>query len=859
MSLPSSPSRAARWARFQPPKRPSGHVDRPRVQALIDATVAQERVTVVTAPSGYGKTSAVSAWAASNAGQVAWLTLSAFDADPHRLGTGITQALQSLARSIDTELTGILDIDAASDDTGDTLERLSDALDGAREPVYLVIDDAHRAREALSAGLLGALIDTGPEPLRIIIVGTSYVELALARRVLTHPESCMRADQLAFDLEEITGMLSGLDTDVTPEILLEETRGWPIAIQVVQLTGVRPISRDGHDDELMRDYIREHVLGGLSPETAEFVLRTSICPDLTVELAAVLADRDDAERLLHECVAMGLFLDRFDTDHGPVYRWHSKFARHCNEILELHQPGTPAALHRAAARFFETSDPLTAVLHWIDAGDFDAAVSTIHSHWVGIVVGAESAMLERVCMTLPDPYAQDPTVLLVRACAQDIAGAQDVARLLLASAEARAQARASAGVDDPAFTLSLPRAQLFLLDDRAEITRVSAIVQSQMQNLDRESVQDHAALLYLLGWANMRHRNDPERTIQLLSAAAQEAEAIGEDALQRRALNHLAFVLAWAGDLRQAKELLSRLGEHLDDEGSWHSYAGGGASTAAGLIAYFSDDLPGAFQSCARVIGSGSGKRTFAGVARMILALTAAASKDPEARRRAGLELQELPPREAQGVSWTAFRHASLAALAESAGQRDRAVSIAARYAESDNLPLVSVILAGIVRRAGDPMTAWKMLRRLVGYQSISYVQIATLATAAMVQRRRDNLELTHSLCEQALEIAAREGVRRPFCDGDLEMRQLLTEHLAWGTRHEDFVAGCLRPQEANSPLELLSEREKAVFDQLRTTRTMAEIAQALEVSINTIKTHQRAIYRKLGVASRREALRLLS
>lgn len=810
---------------------------------------------MVTAPSGYGKTSAITAWAATEPGRVAWLTLSAFDADPRRLSTGVIQALQELARSGDTEFTDILAIDAGSDDTGGALDTLSDALDGAQRPVYLVIDDAHRATDALTAGLLGALIDMGPEPLRIIIVGTSYVELALARWTLSHPRSSIHADQLAFDIDEITGMLGGARTDVSPETIFQETRGWPIAIQVIQLTGVPPASRDGHDDELMRDYIREHVLGGLPPELARFVLHTTITPDLTVELAAVLDDRGDADRLLRECVAMGLFLDRFDTDKGTVYRWHSKFARHCNEILEITRPGKPERLHRAAAEFFESSDPLTAILHWIDASDFNAAVSAIHAHWIGILVGADAAMLERVCMTLPEPYAQDPTVLLVRACAQDIAGARDVASLLLSSAESRA---AEVG-DDPMFELSLPRAQLFLLNDRTAVTRASAAVEAQLETAAPGSVQDHAALLYLLGWTEMRHRNNPDRTAQLLSAAAQAADAVGDAVLRRRALSHLAFVLAWTGNLRQAEDVLADLGERVDDEGPWHSYAGGGASTAAGLIAYLSDDLPRASQALAQVLRGGSGKRTFAGVARMLLAWTAAASKDPQARRRAVIELQEIPPQEAQGVSWTAFRHAALATLAESAGQRDRALSIASRYAESEDLPLVSVILAGIIRRSGDPLTALKMLRRLVRYQSISYIQVATLITGAMVQRRRDNVELMHSLCEQALEIAEKENVRRPFCDGDLEMRQLLTEHLAWGTRYEDFVAACLRPHDANSPLELLSDREKAVFDQLRTTRTMAEIAQSLEVSINTVKTHQRAIYRKLGVASRREALRLLS
>src|SRR5690606_1391408 len=290
------------------------------------------------------------------------------------------------------------------------------------------------------------------------------------------------------------------------------------------------------------------------------------------------------------------------------------------------------------------------------------------------------------------------------------------------------------------------------------------------------------------------------------------------------------FVLAWTGRFARARTILEDLDDHLDDIGPWNSYAGGGAFAAAGLMAYFSNDLPRASHELSRAVRSGSGKHAFAGVARMLLAVTAAATKDSRALRRAGLELQEMPEEDSQAVSWTAFRHTALAALAEAGGQRDRARAIAARYADADDLPPASVILAGIVRRSGDPMTALQMLRRLSRYKGVPYIQTATLVTAAVVHRRRENLELTHDLCEQSLEIAVGENIRRPFYDGDLEMRQLLSEHLSWGTRYEDFIATGLRPAETSTPLELLSEREKAVFDQLRTTRTMAEIAESLDV-----------------------------
>ncbi|HWV49800.1 MAG TPA: helix-turn-helix transcriptional regulator, partial [Microbacterium sp.] len=210
-----------------------------------------------------------------------------------------------------------------------------------------------------------------------------------------------------------------------------------------------------------------------------------------------------------------------------------------------------------------------------------------------------------------------------------------------------------------------------------------------------------------------------------------------------------------------------------------------------------------------------------------------------------------------QGVSWPAFRHASLAVLFEATGRREQALRIVAQYEDADDLPLVTVVLAGIAERMGRPQVALHMLHRISRYDEISYVRVTRMLIEGVLHWRADRLTQAHDVIEDALEIAVAEDLRRPFAGGGLDIRQVLTEQLAWGTKHEHFITSCLAPKTANGSLQVLSEREREVFAQLRTTRTMQEIATGLGVSINTIKTHQRAIYRKLGVASRREAVRL--
>jgi LuxR family maltose regulon positive regulatory protein len=811
------------------------------VVRLIEDRVGSDPATIVVAPSGYGKTSAVSEWADTHPGRVAWLTIGPFDIDPARLGISVLRALQTLADAGQCpDLAALLEFDASEVEPAAAYDLLSEVLIEAEAPVYLVVDDAHRAQEQLARGLLGALIEIGCEPLRLVVVGTSYVEIALSRLVLSRPQLVIRAHDLAFDLAEIASLQAGAGP--TPEAILEETRGWPIAIRFVHMTGVRPAPASHPDESLIRDYVNDHLLSAVPQELAEFALLTSVCEEMSVELAAAVSGRDDAAELLERCVRLGLFIDRYDTPRGAVYRWHGIFARYCREILHLTRPGARERAYAAAAGFAAPDDPLLAASYWLRAGEPETAVETVVARWVGLVVGADSSALDHWCAALPRPYDDDPRVLLIRACAQDIGGARAIAQLLAA----RAEARAASGPVPPGYETVRSQAVLLLLDAREELTDASERLKLQLESADAIPVHTRAAMMYLLGFAGLRHRHAPGLTIQYLSSAATEAEAAGDTSLANRALSNLAFTLAWAGQMRRAQAVLDRHIEAVDDD-SWTAYAGGGAAAAAGFIGYWADDLEQATVDLMRSIRGGSSAFAFAGIARMQLAFTAAATRDPQTCHRAARELQAIPREARQGLSWPAFRHASLAALHEAAGRRDRALKIVDRYEDADDLPLVSVILAGIAARSGRVPQA---------YSEISYVAVAALSIGALNEWQHGRPGRAQDLLEQALEIAVPENLRRSFSGGGIEMRKLLTEHLAWGTAHESFITRCLAPHHTSGPLDRLSDRERAVFAQLRTTKTMQEIAETLGVSINTVKTHQRSIYRKLSVSTRREAVR---
>lgn len=831
--------------RFRPPAPQPGAIRRERVSATIAEAVAIDPLTVISAPSGFGKTTAVADWA-SGLEQVAWLGLSPFDSDPSRLTQGVVNALLVGAERSGRPLALARDLE----DPAHAYQEICGALEDTDTTFHLIIDDAQRAGEDWRRGLLGMLAEQAPDSLRVVLVGTTLLEVTLSRHRVTHPDSFIGVETLSFTAPEI-GLLHDVQpSDLDVETILEETQGWPIAVRLMMIGGARPDSRAQSASSFLGSYVREHVLGALPSDVADFVLDASVCGELTPELAAAVTERADAGEMLETCVRLGLFLDRFEGTQGVVYRWHASFARQCAEIVRV-DAGRAAACHRRAAVALEAMDPTASIAHSLRAGEADAARETLLRHWLGLVVGASAAEVERTAIEMLRRTPDDAQVLLVRACASDVLGDHRVARELFRRAEATI-ARTGDG-SEPAV---LQIARLFIADERTEVANASAKVRRMLLDADSTELGDRAALNYLLGWTEIRHRGNPLIPLEYFSAAAREAQTSGDRELAKRSLGHLAFGQTWAGRFIEARESLAIAYGAEDVSLPWSTYAGGSAAAAAGYVAYWSGEFDEAIREFGSVIVNGSSDRSFTSVARMMIAYAAAETGDVAACRRAAIGIQDIPLEVVHGVSWPAFRESSVALLEEAVGRQDRAMRIARKYIHCPDLPVVNVALAGVLRRAGEYSAALEMLRSLRAFGEASYVKSATLITAAVMRRHAGHHDEAHELCEAAVAVAVGENIRLPFGPRETAVRKLLGEHVHFGTQFEDFIGRCLANDAAGSLVDALSERERDVFQQLQTARTLHEIARELAVSINTVKTHQRAIYRKLGVSSRREAVR---
>ncbi|MBS1697474.1 MAG: hypothetical protein JST25_03630 [Actinobacteria bacterium] len=832
-------------------------IARGRLLARLDEAVDEHMTTVIAAPSGYGKTVLLAEWARRRPATTAWLTLTRHDhGDEALVLHGI---LSALSRFVDPGSHSLRRAPLGPDaDPRALIGRIAEITGELDDTLVVIIDDAQHAGAAIAGDVVDVLTALTAGRLRFVLGGTQELSAWFSRTIAGQETAVLSATDLALTEAEIIRDSAGTPSAVDPITaarLVAATGGWPIAVHLHQLAG-DPGSASTAQDALLTDYIAGNVLPRLKPGLADFILATSVCTRLTPALAHALSGVDDAEALLEECVAQGLFLQRYvDANGSRVYRWHDEFAARCGDILTQTDSGRRRRLDAVAAHWLAPHYPAEAMRHAVKAREPELALDILRSSWVRAIVESGARALNTQCLALPAELAAHPDVLLIRACCLNQLGDHVGATLLTAQATAAAP-------DDASFEVTRAFAMLFLADAQPVLASAADTARGMLEQ-SRVSPTVQAYCLFLLGWAELRLRRDPSRAIRLLESALHEAEAGHHPALARRTSANLLFALAYAGSLRRARLLIDRAPHRLDAAEDWHHYDGGIELFAIGYTAYWQNRLEEAQTAFQTLVDGGGHDASYTALARVYLALCAAIDGRPTAVGAARDALAGVSPHEQHGVPWPVYQAFASAALSAASGDSDRALSLLEPIRVHPNVPIVRVVSAEIMRRGGRPADAGRLLSALTAAElSISYVAASAYVTAALIAQDRGDAARAHRLLERALDAGAPEGVTLPFATDDEELRGLMARHAAAGTAHEEFLAARLAEHDSRTARHVdlgsvLSAREREIYGYLRTTMTATEIGAALFVSVNTVRTHQRAIYRKLGVANRREAIRL--
>jgi LuxR family maltose regulon positive regulatory protein len=890
---------------FVPPPR-ADVVARPRLLELLDRGA---RLTLVSAPPGFGKTTLLSKWLATSTGEeraVAWLSLEEADQPPVRFWSYLVTAIHRASPEVGDSALALLQTRQPSLEV--VLATLVNELSTLTTELTVVLDDYHLVDNPDLAPGVEYLLDHLPAQVRLVISTRVDPALPLARLRARGDLVEVRAADLRFTVPEAAAYLNdvaGLDLTTEAVSALEtRTEGWVAALQLAALSlrgrgdAAGFISAFAGDDRYIVDYLVEEVLSRQPEQVRDFLLQTSILDRMSGPLCDAVTLSTDSQAMLEHLDRANLFLVPLDGTRR-WYRYHHLFA----EVLATHvldsRPEEVVALHRRACSWFDTAgDPVAAIRHAVAAGDIERAADLAELAMPALQRDRQEATIASWLAVIPETVVRNRPVLGLGFVAALMSNGQfdDVERRLT---DLEHQVRAGGPSEGPPAgmvvvdpdgwarlpgALELYRSALALLDeDPAGAIAHADLAITRAAEADHVTRAGAAAVAGLARWAG----GD--------LAEAHRAYSTCVDGLRRA--GHISDVLGCSitlADIRITQGRLTDAEQTYTDalrlaEDDPTPVTRGTADMHVGLsaVAYERNDLTAADHHlhASRVIGDAAGLpqnpyRWRVAEARLAAArgdLTRALQLLDQAEQvYFGDFAPDVRPIAAQRARLLAA-HGDLTSASAWANASGLGVDDELSYArEFEHLAYATVLLARH-RAGGAPAAAGEathLLERLLaaaeagGRDGNALDVLVQLALAHEAARLRPK---ALDALERALDLAAREGHVRVFLDAGADLADLLHAIAddSAQARHARTVLAAIEglTPPAQSPdhtpsappqrlLDPLSGRELDVLHMLESDLDGPAIARELSVSVNTVRTHTRHIYAKLGVTSRREALR---
>ncbi|MGW6172945.1 LuxR C-terminal-related transcriptional regulator [Arthrobacter sp. NPDC055138] len=855
--------------KIKPPHRVELAIERPRLCEALSLAADSHRLILVEAPAGYGKSTILSDWVRNATIPSAWLTLDRFDARPERLFRGVLAAVQSTAAGISPALNDVL-LAADRTHTQDEVasyDNLLAGLDLLQEPLALVIDDVHLAGPGLVDGIVGILTSSAPPALRLILSGRDHSSLRLEKLRYADGLEEFRSDELAFTFREAMDLAVSLNAapELDVEALWRATAGWPVALHAGFVgTPAKKVHEDGSGgftpQRAFTEYIAEEVLGQLDPPLADFVLRATTSDWLEHELAVALSGLPTGGILLQECIRKGLFIEEKDyRGDKSVYHWQPLFAAQCREILQERNRVLAEHLHRVAARFYQDLDISESVSQAISGRDPHQVVTALVAHWLDYLLRNGRSPLEQLCSDLPSPWSDHAGVLMIRSICRALAGDEQSAVDLAHRASAGLSALET--VRRGRFELYVDLLGLIPNDGSVQVYEVSGRSSETSGGARR-----HPAPLdtgtSLLGQSGVREPEDEHLTrlpSPTLKAADRNHSAVADELI---ATSEIALAYAVAGDFVAVDEQVVDALNRADELGWSPEGRIPCLWLAQGIASYWIDDLAGARAHLDKVSPSGGRASSIDKLSAMYRVLVDCARGIPAQLADTSQMLTSLHANGLRGPSWSALSTMANAKIAEAEGDLAGALEMVKPLEDGENPVLVDVFLAELLRRGGKFAEALNCTKAVTERERDSYTGTSIALTEALLAATDGDMAAAHERVEHAVALAEPQRIIRPFAERRDELAGLLMQHAVWGTAHEAFVAAQLKEHTHSDTLTTflywrLTERELEVLAYMRSMMTAADIGKALFISVNTVKTHQRSIYRKLGAASRRDVLKI--
>lgn len=903
---------------YIPPPRPKA-VFRTHLIERLNAGL-HRKLTLISAPAGFGKTTLVSEWAVGCGRPIAWLSLDAGDNDLTRFLTYLVVALQTIEP---TAGEGVLRVLQSSQPPAaeSILTSLLNEITAIPDNFLVVLDDFHVIDAIPVDQALAFLIERLPPQMHLVIATREDPQLPLARLRARDQLTELRVTDLRFVSSEAAGFLNhtmGLDLSAEEiEALEARTEGWIAGLQLAA------ISLQGHHDatgfiksftgssRFIIDYLAEEVLERQSEEMREFLLRTSILERMCAPLCdAVLNPNSEADppsslelissrAMLEKLERSNLFIVALDNERR-WYRYHHLFADLLRQRLRLRAASSArdekesvAELHKRASQWYEDNGlEIEAFHHAAAANDVERAERLVQGDGMPLYFRGTVAPVLKWLESLPKTILDaTPSLWVIAASAQlqvDHTGVE--AKLQAAEAALHHQQGALQGIEPDVRTrdimgrIASMRATVAVVE--RDVAAIIAQSRRALEHLHPDNLLLRTATTWSLGYA-----------YQLQGDRAAASQAHAEVIAISKSLGNSVYTVAATSNLGQIQEADNQL--HLATETYKRVLQIAGdppqpitceAHLGLARINYQWNDLGAAehhVQQCREqtrdiapdLIDTLASSEVL--LARLRLAqgdaggAAAILAKAEAFVRRNNFALRMPDVVDAQVL--TLIRRGNLAE--------------AAHLAQTHSLALCQ---ARVHLAQGDPSAAMSVLeplRQEAEARGWADERLKAMVLQALALRAHGERDQAVQLLGEVLSSAEPEGFIRIFVDEDAPMKALLQEVAKPGFRQPELAAGPRTGREGLAPnyvhqllaafeetgkagkagkleevegrtpggqrlIEPLSERELEVLRLLRTEMTGPEVAGELMVSLSTVRTHTRNIYNKLGVGKRRAAVR---
>ena len=835
------------------PETAEHYIRRSRLFDLFDE-VTCNRLTLVVAPAGTGKTSLVAGWVAESPLPSAWLSLDDTDADGVQFWSGVIAALDSLAPACGDRALPMLRRPGTRAAAVDQLVADLDAQDLPSS--VLVIDDFHLVDvDSFVVETVSGFVQNLPGWLRVVLMSRREPKLPIDRMRSRGQVGEIRLAELRFSPDEAAELMTRLSPALSSEhiqMAVQRADGWAASLQLAALAARSRHAQTlapgpgAEDDVLVQDYVLHEVLANEAAEVLDVLYAVAVVPRVNPSLARALTDRLDAGDLLSAAEARGLFVTRRGA--SGWFELHELVRSVLVVDLASRSPGRLTDLHRRAARWFEGADEVVLALdQWLLADRPSDVLRLLAACHGDLYDSGREAMVRRTIAAIPAAVAVNDLESMV---------AYAWCHLLVDRRRFVELVEQLTWWADKASPNGTARARVDVLRAWAAVVsgrwvESGALNRQVMADLGDSGWQDPLGRFAANGVArelalSERWSDSSDEVRQIEAALSRDPErrlafegtrALGE-ALAGRPLDAIRVSAGVRRAAQVANMTIMRTELNLA-EALAHRELGDRSRALAELTALA--EAPAETMFFCRILAMSE------------LVQVHLEEGELDTARQVFAKAEALVEEESLGADVRGWltRGGTLLAVAEGD------VESARRWADQvDDSFWSAVSEARVDLACGDRPAAAASLATAVPRCVSHEVTLALLQARAVADR-----EEAMKYASAAVEMASADGLLQTVASEGAEVIDLV-EQAAWRAPEEwldrlrRLTAETSNLEAPTGPdmIEPLTDRERDVLRFLPSRLTVREIADELYVSVNTLKFHLRVIYRKLGVNSRAEA-----